>query len=201
MHKIRTYCLFVIITLVVGVVFVTSKTYAQLLIATLLYLPLAYFGLKLFPRKPRKVYLQKPISAIQPVNKSKVDIVDIDKRAFLKLIGTAGLSFFLFSIFTKRSEALFFEKIAKLGLIPSQNNFDNRVTPVEQHPTDGYQISDIDEGETTYCGFIKEDGSWFILRQNEGTGSFRYIKGKDNFRNNWANRERFNYDYYHNIFQ
>ena len=71
--------------------------------------------------------------------------------------------------------------------------------PVKTEPTEGYKISEIDEGEITYYGFAKKDGSWLIMKENID-GSFRYSKGADDFPGNWDDRDDLKYDYYHNLF-
>jgi hypothetical protein len=193
MRKTITYCILIIAGAAVIAVFVTAKTYAQLAVASALYLPLAYFAYKLFPRKAWRVRLKKPEVSVHTVDlpetqvKHEDMIVDFDRRAFLKLVGATGLSFFLFSILTKRAEPLLFGT----GASPLGTN--------EPQPTDGYQISEIDENDPTYCGFVNKNGGWYIIKQN-ADGSFRYAKGESDFPGNWANRKNLKYDYFSNVF-
>src|SRR3990167_8756393 len=95
-RKILTCCIFIIAGLMVGAVFVTATSYIQLAVAIFLYTIFAFFAFKAFPRKNRMTFLRKPVTTIRtPVVAEKVEtakrenvgISDIDKRAFLKLIG------------------------------------------------------------------------------------------------------------------
>src|SRR5690349_19228401 len=105
MAKTITHIGFFLATLVVVLLFITSKTYNQLVVSTLLYIPLAFIALKIFKRKEDEAPLlsvqvsttQDHISDTPKIESrtDKVDIADVDKRAFLKIIGAAGLSFFV----------------------------------------------------------------------------------------------------------
>src|SRR3989344_3657104 len=196
MHKILAYMSFIIASLVVVLAFITSTTYVQLVIACLFYPPLTFFAFKLFPRKPQKEETKKVVVAMEPVTVTKretVDVVDIDKRAFLKLIGAAGLSLFLFSIFSKRAEALFF---GRAGVTTLEDPDGNKIYPAERQPTDGYQISEVDDEYVAYYGFINKTGGWYIMKEDPDIGSIRYAKGSANFTSSWTNREQITFDYY-----
>lgn len=188
--------------------FLTSKTYTQLAIATFLYPPLVYLALKYFPSNPQKVRvkvaIEKPTVEGLPANESKkeaIAIADIDRRAFLKLLGGAGLTYFLFSIFTRKVEALFPGKSGATGEALLKDTTGNPVDPAERQPTDGYKISEVDSGEITYYGFINKDGAWYIMKEDPGGGSFRYARAESNFPGNWAGRERLKYDYFYKVFR
>lgn len=210
MRKILLYCTFVIASLVVIVAFLTAETYIQLALAIALYPPLVYFAFKLFLCKTRKVRFKKSkiISQPIPVSQSKrraVDIVDLDKRTFLKLIGITGISFFFFSVLTKRVESLFFEKLAKMGLTSSEKSAakeaaDSKVNPANAQCPDDYQIAEIGDGENGFYGFTNREGGWFVMKEDPNTGSFRYAKGNSNFSINWRRRESLKYNYYHKVF-
>jgi hypothetical protein len=224
-RKTLTYCSFMITSLVVTLVFVSATTYIQLAIAILLYLPLAYFAFKVFPRKTRGIIHPKEsvIAAVQPqvkpaspdasqggsaekvetAEKRTVGIADIDKRVFLKLIGGAGITLFLFSIFNKRSEGLFFKNIPAGGVsgrVALEDIAGNKIDPAQNQPTDGYRISEIDENFVTFYGFTNKSGAWFVMREETDTGSFRYARGDSDFPGNWTGRENLKYDYYSSIF-
>jgi len=193
MRKTFIYGGFIIASIAVVIAFVTAKSVAQLAIAILLYPPLVYLAFKYIPRQPRKVPPPKPpIMKIQPISESekeKLEIVDIDKRAFLKAIGAAGLSFFLFSLLSN-----------KVGSLISGKTASNQVAPTESQPTDGYKISDIDNIESPFYGFTNKDGGWYIMKEDADTSSFRYAKGEANFPKNWDNRKNLKYDYFYNVF-
>jgi hypothetical protein len=211
MRKTITYSGFAAVSLAVVAAFMTAKTYTQLGIAVLLYPLIVYFAYRLFIRRTRKVPVVTPVQpAVQPVETVKVEkvkakkegtgISDNDKRDFLKMIGAAGLSFFLFSIFNRRAEGLFFGKAAGSGITTLEDSTGKKINPAERQPTDNYLISEIDDNLIAFYGFTNKDGAWFILKEDPDEGSFRYIKGESNFSNNWTNRDNLNYDYYHNVF-
>jgi len=188
--------------------FLTSKTFTQLAVATFLYPPLVYFALRYFPGNPQKVKIrvevEKPPIEVQPVNKPEkeaISIADIDRRAFLKLLGGAGLTYFLFSIFNKRVEALFPGPSATgSGETVIRDSSGNQINPAENQPTDGYKISEVDSGEITYYGFINKNGAWYIMKEDPNTGSFRYARAESNFPGNWAGRDLLKYDYFYKVF-
>lgn len=192
MRKTFIYGGFIIVSIVVVGVFVTAKSIAQLAIAILLYPPLVYLAFKYIPRQPRKVPPKQPIMKVKPISESekeKLEIVDIDKRAFLKAIGAAGLTFFLLSLFSN-----------KVGSLLSGKTASTEVNPAVSQPTDGYKISDIDNSESPFYGFTNKDGAWYIMKEDLDTSSFRYVKGEANFPKNWDNRKNLKYDYFYNVF-
>ncbi len=206
MNKFLLYYNFIVVAFIVVAGFLTATNYTQLLVAIAFFPLMAYFMAKIYPRRNR---------AIRPLEESKVVIlekdlspeneklkkagVDVDRRAFLKLIGTAGLSLFIFSLFTKRAEAAFFGSVPGPGTVSLKDSSGNKIDPAEKHPTDGYKIAELDDGLTyTYAGYINKSGNWFILR-DDGS-SYRYVKGTSSFTTNWTNRASLTYDYYDNVF-
>lgn len=207
MIKTLTNSAFVVASLIVILVFVTSKTYSQLAIAVILYPALIFLAFMIFPRKSLKspkITIQTPLKLNQDRvenSKSKTEtayIADIDKRAFIKLIGATGISFFLFSMFGQRIENLIFGTNGQSGINPTGSG--NQVGPAGVSPTDGYKISEIDEGPISYYGFIDKAGAWLIMREGTDGSSFRYAKGSSDFPGSWANRENLGYDYFYNLF-
>ncbi len=210
MRKTLTYSSFAVASFLVVGAFVTATTYLQLGIAILLYPLLAFFTYKLFMVKNDNlpaVSVQLP--SFKPLKKTEVETVkakkgdvsvaDIDKRVFLKLIGATGISFFLFSLFNRRTDAPFFGKSAGPGISALTNNAGNKIDPAERYPTDGYIISEIDDYEDTHYGFINTYGAWYIMKE-EADGSFRYSRGDSDFPTNWDSRDNLAYDYYHRVF-
>jgi hypothetical protein len=198
-RKLLIYLAFAIATAVVIIAFVTAKTYIQLAIAAALYPLVAYFAFYLFSRhqKPAVKSEPAPQPAVvkSPTKDSRVvDIIDFDRRAFLKLIGATGLSFFLFSLLGRRVETLLFNQPSDSGTASTTG----QVGPVS--PTEGYRISEIDDGETAYYGFTAQDRSWLIMREDPSEGSFRYARGEVNFPSYWARRQSLNYSYFHELF-
>ena len=212
MRKILIYCSFIIAGLVVIAAFLTATTYTQLAVAILIYPLLVCFAFKAFPRKAQMYPLKKPVTAViqppvKPAEKVESDkekntlgITDIDKRVFLKLIGGVGLSLFLFSIFNKKAEGLFFKSLPAPGKVSLEDIAGNKIDPAQNQPTDGYRISEIDDNVVTFYGFTNKDGAWFVMREDTDTGSFRYARGDGNFPGNWTNREKLKYDYFSNVF-
>lgn len=211
MTKTITYIGFAISSILIVLAFITAKTYTQLVIAVILYPLLAYFALKLFPRSqnetPAIAYPVPTIAPYQPpntyqtnINNDKVEIVDIDKRTFLKLLGTAGISFFVFSILGRRSEDFIFNNQFTNSL-PQNNLFQNgkEIQP-DTLTAEGYRISEIDDDIVSYYGFTNKTGYWLIMREDSQNNSFRYAKGEDNFSKNWERRQMLKYDYYYNLF-
>jgi hypothetical protein len=187
-------------------IFVTAKTYTQLGIAVILYPLLAYFALKVLPRKNANtpaITIQipsRPVQTAQGGKHEKVEVADIDKRTFLKLIGSAGISFLLFSILGRRLDSLLFGGALNSGINTGGTGAGNQAAQAAQ-PTEGFKISEIDDsGAISYYGFVNQDGGWLIMKQDSDTSSFRYVKGNLNFSGNWGIRETLKYDYYYKLF-
>ncbi len=201
MRKILIYSSFLISSLVVIAMFLTATTYAQLAFAVILYPALVYFGLRAFPGRLKNSKTKEPIVKIEPADiKKEENIEDVDRRGFLKVIGAAGLSFFLFSIFNRKAQVPFFGKVAGPGTTALEDVDGKKINPAQSQPTDGYRISEIDDNIITYYGFTNKDGEWFIMREDPDNGSFRYAKGDSNFPDKWAKHENLVYDYYSKVF-
>lgn len=214
MQKILIYTGFIAGGIAVIAAFVTSTTYIQLGIAILLYLPLTYFAFRTFgsTASGAGISLNKPLISVQvPAIKSapeedaaarhkRVEVADIDKRTFLKLIGATGISFFVFSFLGRRIDSLLFGNSQNAN--NSQMNTINPSSQTNQTGSfmDGYKITDIDEGVTSYYGFINQEGAWLVMRQDTQTNAFRYAKGPSGFTENWIAREKLQYDYFYKLF-
>ncbi len=206
-NKILTYVLFIVASIFVVGLFVTSKSYTQLAIAVVLYPILAYFAVKFFygkKTKLRTVVIKLPANLQQEaVVKAKIEdetenVADVDKRTFLKFVGATGIFFFISSLLGRRVDSLIFNnKTPQLDAMAT----DPTQSPGGSPTTNGYSISEIDDGNAvTYYGFINSSGSWLIMREDIETTSFRYAKGSSNFPNNWSSREQLTYDYYYKLF-
>jgi len=208
MRKILIYSGFVIGTLGLIVLFVTAKTYIQLGIAIVLYPILAFLAFKSFPRGKGKVPLivvrvSKPVQKkedVVKVEKVVVDVNDIDRRTFLKLIGAAGFSFFLFSILGRAADTLIFGRSAAPILSPQANPTNTTPATAEMGNPEGYKIAEIDDDVITFYGFTTKGNDWLIMREDTEANSFRYAKGSSGFPLNWARRKSLKYDYYSNLF-
>ncbi len=196
--KVLLIVVIAIATILIAVSFVTSTTYTQLAISSLLYPPLAYFAFKSFPSKGRKKDAQRLVVKVKSEGKPRrepVEIVDIDKRAFLKMIGAAGFSFFIFSLFTRRVEDFILSRSPGAGSLVG----DRDASPIE--PTEGYRVTEISTEDYNYYGFVNTKGNWYIMKEDPTEGSFRYAKADLNFSKNWTRREKLKYDYYHIVFK
>ncbi len=196
MRKTLTYGSFTATGIFVVILFLTAQTYIQLTTASLLYIPLVYFAYRLFHYTSHD---EPVISVHEPIEEGH--IIDIDKRAFLNLIGAAGLSLFLYSLFSKKGSSMLFGSSSGLGATQLQDTEGTTINPAERQPLDGFRISEIDETDfLTYYGFINKDGAWVIMRENVNSSAFRYAQGKDTFVDNWNNRQELQYDYFFNAF-
>lgn len=131
-------------------------------------------------------------------------VADIDRRIFLRLIGSAGISIFLLSIFTKKTHAAFFGSVPGPGTVALKDTAGNKIDPAQEHPTDGFEITELDEDSDTdysYYGFVHKSGAWYIAREEKATGSYRYAKGSSSFSSSWdIRKDDITYGYYNNIF-
>lgn len=186
--------------------------------AVILYPAVAFIALNILPRrKGQETILSVEVSSSNHkvpsvINTEKTEIsekdsevADIDRRAFFKLIGAAGLSIFLFSLFNRRAELPFFGKIAggnssgpSLNVLTDSTG--TKIDPSERQPLDGYQIAEIDDNIITFYGMTNKQGAWVITREDTDTNSFRYAKGNSDFGTNWDRRESLTYSYFHEVF-
>ena len=99
-QKVVFYIVFTLLGMIITLIFVTSTSYTQLAVASLLYPPLIYFAFKFFPKEIREEEGERFVVKVKAEggkHREPVEIVDVDKRAFLKMVGAAGFSFFIFS--------------------------------------------------------------------------------------------------------
>lgn len=204
MKKLVAYYCFIITSTMVVLGFLNAQNLPQLIGAVIFY-PLAlYFTLLVSPKRQKAIHIPK-VSVI-PVTRLPDQLApaappgfDFDRRMFLKLIGSAGLSVFVFSLFTKRAEAAFFGSVPGPGTVSVKDTTGTKIDPAVKQPTDGYRITEIDDSTTAYYGFVDKTGAWFIQRE-ESSGAYRYSKGTTSFSTNWTNRASLTYDYFDTIF-
>lgn len=196
--------------------FVTAKSYLQLASASVFYLPLVFLLYRMFVHQdefPTKTITMKVPARLAPTHKkskedmkseeiveeqpvTKLEVHDIDKRAFLKLVAGAGISFLFFSLINKKTNSLFGNNS------PLTSNGSDAVNQHYQSiaAASGYKITEIDNGATTYYGFTNTTGGWMIMKEDSDTNSYRYARGDNNFPTNWDNRENIKYGYYYQVF-
>lgn len=204
---ILAYGLFICLILTFVGIF-SAKNFEELL-SSFVYLPLIfYFATQLLTKnhsKPKAVAppKSKTSNTITPTEVTAMpdfQVADNDKRLFLKLIGSAGFSLLFMALFTKKAQASFFGSVPGPGTVSIKNAAGVKIDPAEEHPTDGYEIADIDDTSSpAYYGFLKSNGSWYIMRE-DSSGAYRYCKGSSTFSTNWTNRATLTYDYFNSIF-
>jgi hypothetical protein len=143
---------------------------------------------------------EEAIATLQVEDETAPSRIDVDRRLFLKLIGSAGFSVFMMSIFTSKAHASFFGSLPGSSAIQIKDSTGTKIDPSQEHPTDGYEVTEIDDASApAYYGFLNASGSWYITRE-ASDGSYRYTKGSSNFSTNWTGRAGLTYDYYSNVF-
>jgi hypothetical protein len=192
------YC-FVVTTAVVSIGFLSSKNFPQL-VTSLIFSPMAiYFLLLVLPH--RKVAL--PLIKNKPDAKAVLATatkLDVNRRDFLKLLGSAGIMAVIFGLFGRRSTGIpFLSNTGGSQSVSLMNASGNVVNPAENSPTGGYNIAQIDDSTPAYFGFVNKDGAWFIMREGEDD-AFRYIKGDNNFSASWEKRAKLDYSYFDKVF-
>lgn len=222
-QKIFIYYSFILTTIMTLTGFVSARSIGQLGSA-LLFLPLCLYFLRLvLPRKisnPKSH--KKPSTGFVELNVTKqkeelpkLELIegeeippkkergefDLDRRMFLKLIGSAGITIFLFSIFTKKAEAAFFGSVPGPGTVAVKDSLGAAIDPAIKQPTDGYTLAQIDDALTViYYGYLDKTGNWYILKEDVSASTYRYFKGASSFTTNWTNRASLAYDFFDVIF-
>jgi hypothetical protein len=205
------YSFFVCLFLTIVGIF-SAKNVTQLL-SSFVFLPLIfYFGTKMLrflkPTPQKIVVKKKSVKTSEQSSENQPAIVpeivhgvaDNDKRLFLKLIGSTGVSLLFMALFTKKAQAAFFGSVPGPGVVAIKDSAGNKIDPAEKNPTDGYEITNIDDsGSPAYYGFVKKTGAWYIM-QEDSSGSYRYAKGSSNFSVGWTGRALLSYDYFNSVF-
>ena len=197
------YC-FIVTTTVVGVGFLSSRNFPQV-VSSLVFSPMAiYFLLLVWPH--RKAALLLPIGAKTASKKSEFKLlpatepkIDVNRRDFLKLIGSAGILALILGLFGRRGGIGNLLGNVNLESVALKDTAGNIVNPAQDSPTDGYSISQVDDSVPAYFGFVNKEGAWFVMREGEDS-SFRYVKGDTNFGINWTSRSKLNYNYFDKVF-
>lgn len=219
MKRLIIFYNFLLTLLLAGAALSQAKK-GQEVIYGLIFIPMAFFFGRLLYRQlthPRRHKLKQVSSkALAQVSPLKVkttaapvlegealddaDVADINRRMFVKLIGAAGLSTFVFALFSKSAHAAFFGSVPGPGTVSLKDSSGNKIDPAEKQPTDGYEISQVDDASMpAYYGFLHKDGAWYIAREGNG-GEYRYARGSGSFSSNWSNRGSLSFDYFDSVF-
>jgi len=194
------YYNFIVITIITLGGFIGSKTSAQFISASLFTPLLLYFGWLVVPKRKRilEIPSKKPKTVLTPLPSPEKKF-DENRRTFIKLVGSAGISLLFLSLFTKKAHAAFFGSVPGPGTVALKDTTGVQIDPAIKTPTDGYKISQIDDASPAYYGFVNKAGAWFIMKE-DSSGNYRYTKGASSFSTNWTNRASLTYDYFNIIF-
>lgn len=204
-RRVIIYYCFILTTTVVGLSFFSSQNVSQF-VSSLIFSPLAiYFLLLVWPRRKEALLLTNNPGAADRVSESKsflspTEKLDVDRRNFLKLIGSAGILAVILGIFSRKSGIpSFLGNVGGADSVTLKNPSGNVIDPATNSPTAGYNISQIDDSVPSYFGFINKDGAWFIMKESEKK-AFLYARGDSDFARNWSNRTKLAYDFFDNVF-
>jgi hypothetical protein len=196
LKRILVYYCFIVASVLVATGFLSATTFPEFVSALLFTSISLYFLLLVWPRGSHAVVTTENDikSSLAPDLK-----LDVEKRDFLKLVGTAGVITFIYSLFTRRG-APFLTGGPVVSTATLTDLSGNKINPAEKSITDNYSITEIDDATPeAYFGFINEKGYWYIMKE-DADGSFRYARGDSDFKAIWAKRDRLNYDYFSNVF-
>ncbi len=201
------------ITLLIGLTSLFNASNPSEVLFSLLFFPLAFYFASLLIKSLRRSPLHRPPPYIQPPTllpaqkpstskKTKAapkeiyptevvspgEVKDINRRLFLKLIGSAGFSAFFLSLVTKDAQAAFFGSVPGPGTVALKDTSGAKIDPAKHHPTDGYEISDIEDASSpAYYGFVHKTGAWYIIKE-ASDGTYRYVKGSSSYSTGWTDR-------------
>lgn len=199
------------VTTLLGITTFSTASSTQEYIFASLFLPLPiYFLSRILTLQVRNARLKnlKKAQTVQTSPKSLIHkeiaiegevvhnptIKDIDKRLFLKLIGSGGITLFLMSIFTKKTHAAFFGSVPGPGTVAIKDSTGTPIDPAEKQPTDGFEIAQLDDtssSEYAWYGFVNKNGGWYIMQEDltgSDAGTYLYATGSSSFSTNWAER-------------
>lgn len=227
MKRLTVYYSFIIVGIMTLSAFLKAESTAQIISAVIFFPLFLYFSELVIPKRQKAIIIQpvklpikkniekseekvlmdtKKGKTAKKKNKEETGHVleegelDLDRRVFLKIIGSAGAGLLFLSIFTKKSHAAFFGSVPGPGTIAVKDSTGEVIDPAIKTPTDGYKISEIDDASSpAYYGFVDKTGAWFIMRE-DSSGAYRYTKGATSFSTNWPSRSSLTYGYFDAIF-
>jgi len=200
-----------VLALILGTSLSSAKSLANFLLPLLL-LPLLYYLGKELIKKPRRKKLTDPAVFATDVTPAPQELAlegqvvtpgisDDNRRLFLKLVGSTSISILFMAVLGKGSaKAAFFGSMPGPGTVAIKDSTGTPIDPSEKQPTDGYEISEVDDsGTTSYYGFVHKNGAWYITKE-DSSGAYRYAKGASLFSTNWSGRTILAYDYFDVVF-
>ncbi|OGV97363.1 hypothetical protein A2W24_06560 [Microgenomates group bacterium RBG_16_45_19] len=204
-----------ILTLVITLAAVFNAKGGYQLLYGLLFLPIAFYFIRVIGRsfsrrrvgKTKSIRPRLPSATLYPAAPvlegealDDAEVKDLNRRMFLKLIGSAGLATFVFALFSKSAHAAFFGSVPGPGTVALKDTAGNKIDPAEKHPTDGYEISQVDDSTIpAYYGFLNKNGAWYIAREGN-SGEYRYARGATDFSSYWGNHTGLSYSYFNLVF-
>lgn len=181
---LAVYCL-IVSAILVTIGFTSAQSTAQF-VGSLAFSPLVvYFFVLIWPRPNSVLQTTGPQASGTGIR------LDMDRRNFLKLLGSVGLLALLSGLFSKRADFLF--------PYPDRSRDPDSTASEQSSPTAGYLVTQVDDSEIAYFGFTNKLGSWFIMKQDTDN-SYRYIRGDRDFSSNWTNRSTLKYNYFEEVF-
>ena len=127
--------------------------------------------------RPEPVTLTEPALAEVPAPEEQ-PVGDPKRRDFLKKVGGIGLGLLTYSLLNpKQAGAAFFGSVPGPGTVAVKDTADAKIDPAIkglQSVTTQYGITEIDDGDPAYYGFVNKDGAWYILQEDETTGDYAY---------------------------
>ena len=224
-RRVLIYYSFIIVTVMSVVGFTNAENIPQIISAAIFFPLMVYFFLQILPKRSRALRIEPIVvteteviapKAIRLKNNHRLSRYhqpleleifdqpsmnfDNNRRAFIKLIGSAGLGLFFFSLFSQKAHGAFFGSVPGPGTVALKDPTGTQIDPARNQPTDGYKIAQLDDSAPAYYGYLDKDGNWFILKVDDTTGEYRYTKGASNFSTNWTGRAGLTYALYDSVF-
>jgi hypothetical protein len=205
LRRVIIYYCFIITSTVVSLSFLSSRTLPQFASA-LFFSPMAlYFLVLVWPRHKEALLVSEGGKVAQERSGVKSLLapainIDVDRRNFLKLIGSAGILALILGVFSKRSGIpSLWGNVGSYESLTIKDSSGNIIDPAERSPTEGYHICCIDDAVPAYFGFTDKDGAWFIMKETED-GHYLYFKGDSGFDASWDKRGKLNYADFEDVF-
>lgn len=133
------------------------------------------------------------------IEEKEIGQIDDQKRKFLKVLTSTGLAtLLLYVLNAKKAQAAFFGSVPGSGTISIKDSGGNKIDPAVNSPTDGYNISNVDDSDfPNYYGYINKDSDWYIQKV-DSEGSFLFANYSNNnisdYNTAWSGRATLTYN-------